>query len=125
MTSRNQQYACFDDAQNFTYSARIIVAIDGIQMAVAGKTFAEFQKDWLLRHGAQRAIEIISEASRHVPDQLKNMHPNIRWRSIAGIGNVLRHEYHAISDKVIWKVIKDELPPLKAAVSTMKTAIKD
>ena len=51
----------------------IIVAIDGIQMAVAGKTFAEFQKDWLLRHGAQRAIEIISEASRHVPDQLKNM----------------------------------------------------
>ena len=79
----------------------IIVAIDVIQMAVAGKTFAKFQKDWLLRHGAQRAIEIISEASRHVPDQLKNMHPNIRWRSIVGIGNVLRHEYHAISDKVI------------------------
>ena len=44
-------------------------------MAVAGKTFADFQKDWLLRHGAQRAIEIISEASRHVPDQLKAMHP--------------------------------------------------
>ena len=56
----------------------IIVAIDGIQMAVAGKAFADFQKDWLLRHGAQRAIEIISEASRHVPDQLKTMHPNIR-----------------------------------------------
>jgi len=37
----------------------IITAIDGIQMAVAGKTFADFQKDWSLRHGAQRAIEII------------------------------------------------------------------
>jgi uncharacterized protein with HEPN domain len=103
----------------------IIVAIDGIQIAVAGKTFADFQKDWLLRHGAQRAIEIISEASRHVPDHLKTMHPSIRWRSIAGIGNVLRHEYHSISDKVIWKVIKDELPPLKAAVSTMRAAIKE
>ena len=103
----------------------IIAAIDGIQMAVAGKTFADFQKDWLLRHGAQRAIEIISEASRHVPDQLKAMHPKIRWRSIAGIGNVLRHEYHAISDKVIWKVIQDELPPLKAAVTIMKAAIKE
>ena len=66
---------------------------------------ADFRKDWLLRHGAQRAIEIISEASRHVPAQLKAMHRNIRWRSIAGIGNVLRHEYHAISDQVIWKVI--------------------
>src|SRR5471030_1341232 len=71
----------------------IIAAIDGIQVAVAGKTFADFQKDWLLRHGAQRAIEIISEASRHVPDHLKTMHPSIRWLSIAGIGNVLRHEY--------------------------------
>ena len=38
----------------------IVTAIDGIQAAVAGKTFADFQKDWLLRHGAQRAIEIIS-----------------------------------------------------------------
>jgi len=94
-------------------------------MAVAGKMFADFQKDWLLRHGAQRAIEIISEASRHLPDQLKAMHPKIRWRSIAGIGNVLRHEYHAISDKVIWKVIQDELPPLKAAVTIMKAAIKE
>ena len=103
----------------------IIVAIDGIQMAVGGKAFADFQKDWLLRHGAQRAIEIISEASRHVPDQLKAMHPNIRWRSIAGIGNVLRHEYHSISDKVIWQVIKDELPPLKKAVLTMTAAIKE
>ena len=102
-----------------------MVAIDGIQMAVAGKAFADFQKDWLLRHGAQRAIEIISEASRHLPDQLKTKHPNIRWRSIAGIGNVLRHEYHSISDKVIWQVIKDELPPLKAAVLTMKDAIKE
>ena len=103
----------------------IITAIDGIQMAVAGKTFADFQKDWLLYHGAQCAIEIISEASRHLPDQLKAMHPKIRWRSIAGIGNVLRHEYHAISDKVIWKVIQDELPPLKAAVTIMKAAIKE
>ena len=49
----------------------IVTAIEGIQGAVAGKTFADFQKDWLLRHGAQRAIEIISEASRHVPAQLK------------------------------------------------------
>jgi uncharacterized protein with HEPN domain len=55
----------------------IISAIDGIQAAVAGKTFSDFQNDWLLRHGAQRAIEIISEASRQVPSQLKAMHPNI------------------------------------------------
>jgi hypothetical protein len=51
----------------------IVTAIDGIQGAVAGKTFADFQKDWLLRHGAQRAIEIISEASRHVSARISNI----------------------------------------------------
>ena len=45
----------------------IVTAIDGTQGAIAGKTFADFQKDWLLRHGAQRAIEIISEARGSSP----------------------------------------------------------
>ena len=77
----------------------MIKAIDGIEAAVAGKTFAEFQGDWLLKHGVQRGLEIISEASRRLPADMKAPHPAIRWPAIAGIGNVLRHDYHAISDK--------------------------
>jgi uncharacterized protein with HEPN domain len=45
----------------------ILAAIEGIEAALAGKTFTDFQNDWLLRHGVQRGIEIISEASRHIP----------------------------------------------------------
>lgn len=48
----------------------IIDAIDGIEAAVQGKTFEEFQSDWLLRHGVQRGLEIISEASRHIPEAM-------------------------------------------------------
>ena len=43
--------------------------------------------------GVERAIEIISEASRHIPDDMKATAPEIPWRQIAGIGNVLRHDY--------------------------------
>lgn len=50
-------------------------AIDGIETALVGKTFADFQRDWLLRHGVQRGIEIISEASRHLPAALLARHP--------------------------------------------------
>lgn len=103
----------------------ILTAIGGIQQAAADKTFSDFQNDWLLRHGVQRGIEIISEASRHIPAELKARHANIRRASIAGIGNVLRHDYHAISDKVIWDVIGDELPPLKAAVEDIAAALKE
>jgi uncharacterized protein with HEPN domain len=48
----------------------MLVALEGIETAIAGKSFADFQSEWLLRHGVQRGIEIISEASRHIPPSL-------------------------------------------------------
>ncbi|MGP0094167.1 MAG: DUF86 domain-containing protein [Xanthobacteraceae bacterium] len=103
----------------------ILKAIDGIQEALAGKTFAEFERQWLLKHGVQRGIEIISEATRHLPVELKATQPQIRWPSIAGIGNVLRHDYYAISNEIIWKVIRDDLPPLKAAVESIVAGLQE
>jgi uncharacterized protein with HEPN domain len=67
----------------------------------------------------QRAIEIIPEATRRLPDELKATQPEIDWRSIAGIGNVLRHEYHTISNKVIWDVAQADLPGLKSAIEAI------
>jgi uncharacterized protein with HEPN domain len=103
----------------------MLKAIEGIQKALAEKTFADFEHDWLLNHGVQRGIEIISEASRHLPAELKKMRPEIRWTSIAGIGNVLRHDYYAVSSEIIWKVIRDDLPPLKAAVDAILANLKE
>ena len=76
----------------------ILETIERAQGKTVGKTFAEFESDWELRFIVQRAIEIISEATRRLPEELKATRPEIEWRSIAGIGNVLRHEYHTISD---------------------------
>lgn len=100
-------------------------AIDGIETALAGKTFVDFQQDWLLRHGVQRGIEIISEASRHLPTALLARHPEIPWDQVKGIGSILRHEYHRISDKVIWIVAVERLAPLKAAIEVMQASLKE
>jgi uncharacterized protein with HEPN domain len=97
----------------------ILETIDRVSARVANTTFAEFEADWEFRFIVQRAIEIISEAVRRLPAELKAMRPEIRWRSVAGIGNVLRHEYHTISNKVIWDVVHEELPLLKAAVEAI------
>ncbi len=96
-----------------------------IQWKTDGKTFAEFQKDWELRYIVQRAIEIISEASRRLPEELKSTRPEIEWRSIAAVGNVLRHEYHTISDKVIWDVVQVDLPQLKTAIEALAAGIAE
>jgi|ERR1700680_4601471 uncharacterized protein with HEPN domain len=92
----------------------ILETIGRVQSKIAGMTFAEFEADWEFRFVIQRAIEIISEATRRIPDELKAMRPEIRWSSIAGIGNVLRHEYHTVSNKVVWDVVQAELAPLKS-----------
>ncbi len=85
----------------------------------------EFQQSWQLRWIVQRAIEIISEASRAIPDELKRTQPEIPWPQVRGIGNILRHEYQGLSDPIIWRVVTDELPQLKAAIETMMDALEE
>ncbi len=103
----------------------ILEAISGIEGAVRGKTLEDFGAEWLLRHGTQRGIEIVSEATRRIPPELRAAHPQIPWTQIMGIGNALRHEYHRVSDAVVWNVVQVHLPPLKAAVMAIAAALEE
>lgn len=98
----------------------ILEAIERVEEITRGKTLREFEASWQLRWLVQRAIEIISEASRAIPDELANTQPDIPWPSVRGIGNVLRHEYDGLSDPIIWRVVTDELPKLKRAIETIQ-----
>jgi uncharacterized protein with HEPN domain len=71
------------------------------------------------------ALEIISEASRHLPDELLNHAPDIPWKKIRGIGNVLRHDYHKIADDVIWVVVVENIGPLKTATNLIRQHVGD
>lgn len=101
----------------------ILAAIDGIERATSDKTLEDYKHDWLLKHGVQRGIEIISEASRHIPDDLIATEPEIPWKQIRGIGNVLRHEYHNIADPIVWAVVTDNLPALRQAIVRIMAAV--
>ncbi|MBV8754240.1 MAG: DUF86 domain-containing protein [Hyphomicrobiales bacterium] len=103
----------------------ILETIERLQGKMAGKTFIDFENEWELKFIVQRGIEIISEASRRIPDEMKASRPDIEWRSIATIGNFIRHEYHTISDKVIWDVVQVDLPALKVAIEAIDAALSD
>lgn len=60
--------------------AEITEALDGIATATRDKTLEDFSSDWLLRRGVERGIEIISEAARHLPDDLLKIVPEIPWK---------------------------------------------
>jgi uncharacterized protein with HEPN domain len=88
----------------------MIEAIDGIQQTVEGVTFRQYRSTWHIRRATERGIEIISEASRHIPKEWKARFPDVQWRQVAGIGNILRHEYHRIEDRVIWTRLESACP---------------
>jgi len=83
-------------------------------------TFEQFAVDWRVQYIVERALLIVSEASRAIPESLKEKHADIRWGNVRDIGNVLRHQYASLSPSLIWNVVRDELPRLRAAVETMQ-----
>jgi uncharacterized protein with HEPN domain len=72
----------------------IIEAIERVNGVLADVSLEAFENDWQRQWLVERGVEIISEASRHLPDDLKARNPEIPWQKVAGIGNVLRHSAH-------------------------------
>jgi uncharacterized protein with HEPN domain len=90
----------------------ILEAIVGARGAVGDMTLDAYVASWTTRRAVERAIEIISEATRHLPERLRSSEPDVPWREIASIGNVLRHAYHRVDDEVI---LRDRDAPARAA----------
>ena len=97
----------------------MLEAIARIETLTAGKTFEDYGADRVTRDAALRNLERVSEASRHIPSELKAEHKGIPWRAVAGLGNVLRHDYPNVKDRRVWQIVTRDLAPLRAAVETM------
>jgi len=93
----------------------IIEAIGRVRQALGDMNLDAFEADWQRQWLVERGVEIISEASRRLPDAFKARHPEIPWSKVAGIGNVLRHSYENISAPIMWKLVREDLPHLDSA----------
>ena len=83
---------------------------------VAGMTYATFKDDNLRLYAVTRCLEIISEASRRLPGELKAWHPSIAWREMAAAGNIYRHEYEDVAARRVWRTLTISLPALRDVV---------
>jgi len=93
--------------------ADIVEAIERIQRVLDGVPLEAFEHDWEKRWLVERGIEVISEASRHLTDDIKTRQAHIPWVKVAGIGNVLRHAYDHVAPDVLWKLAHDDLTALE------------
>ena len=102
MLSRKAQLALLDIRHNILLARRFVTDL----------SFDQFRNSDLHVYAVTRALEIVSEASRRLPDGFRGKHSSLPWKRIMGIGNILRHDYDNVVETVVWSVVHDHLGPL-------------
>ena len=88
-------------------------AMNDISSFIRGMDFRAFSRDRKTINAVVRSLEVIGEAVKKIPDDLKHRHPEIPWKHMAAMRDKLIHEYFGVDTEIVWKVAAEELVPLK------------
>ncbi len=108
-----------EDAADYIADIRNEVA--NLKKFTEGITFPEFKKDTMRIYACIRSFEIIGEAAKNVPEEYKKKHPEIEWKKMAGMRDVLIHSYSGVNLDVLWKTKEERIPILEKALAALET----
>jgi len=94
-------------------------AIDAIEEFVSGMDFEGFRTDRKTVDAVVRNLEVIGEAARHVPEDVREKYGSVPWKDIIGIRSVLIHEYFGVDYDILWATIETNLPTLTPLLQSM------
>ncbi len=97
----------------------ILESIERIEEYIEGYNFETFTKDRKTVDAVLRNLEIIGEAAKHIPENIRMQHPEIPWKRVIGLRNVVIHHYFGVDLSIVWVIIKKQLPELKKAVISL------
>ena len=107
------------------YLRDILQAIRDIEQYTAGaKDFDAFSSDAMRIHAILYNLEIIGEAIKNIPATMKKKYSYVEWRKMAGLRDILAHEYFGISLEIVWGVIKNNLPVVKEQIEGILSEIE-
>lgn len=101
-----------------------IKLIEEYAKGVNEEEFLDKDNNLQMKDAIIRRLEIIGEAVKNIPDDFKGKYPNIPWKQISGMRDILIHEYFGVKLERVWKTAKEDLPELRKAISKILKEIK-
>ena len=101
------------------YIGDIIENIDDAQRFIGGVTYESFIDDKKTVNAVIRSIEVIGEASKHIPSDIRAKRPDVPWKDMAGMRDKCIHDYVGIDFEVIWTAVKDELSAIRPKIQSL------
>lgn len=95
------------------YLKDIVAAMESIEAFIAGIDFETFQTDDKTASAVMRKLEIIGEAVKQVPDEIRQKYPQVPWKEMAGMRDKLIHFYFGVDYFLVWKAITERVPEIK------------
>jgi uncharacterized protein with HEPN domain len=98
------------------YLKDILVAMEAIEEFVEGIEFDEFKQDDRTSSAVIRKFEIIGEATKQVPEDIRQQYPQVPWKEMAGMRDKLMHFYFGVDYNLVWQAIKYRVPQIKPVI---------
>ena len=95
------------------YIRHMLDEIDYILRRISDMNYESFLRDETLKRAFVRSIEVIGEASKKLPEDIKAMKPDIEWRKVSGMRDRLIHDYFGVDYTIVWDVAANKLPDLR------------
>ena len=92
---------------------------------ISGMSYEQFTNDQKTLNAVLRSIEVIGEAAKNIPDNIRNLYQDIPWREMAGMRDKVIHFYFGVDKEVIWFVVKERIPDLKPLISRLLRDLED
>jgi uncharacterized protein with HEPN domain len=102
------------------YVEDILESIEKIENYIGGLEYEEFSKNTMVIDAVIRNLEIIGEASKYVPDDVRDNYPEIPWKRMIGLRNIVIHEYFGVDIEIVWRIITINLQEVKPFIEKMK-----